>query len=332
MEKEFPNLKLEHLRVSKETNIIAAFGFRTCIFMNENLSVLCKFLDANKSEKYYCGEFYKNFSDNFCSNNRYFFVVGGESGVIKILDLEDGTLASFLSGHTGAICDMKIFDHFLVSSGEDSSIRVWNLITLECVSVFGGMFGHKDHILSIDILYNKKMIVSSGTDCAIKQWEISGNSPFKYEPFSSFNNIHRCPVVKVKYYGDMIISLSNNVISVIFNNRRPVDQSFGLRQNDPIFVGNIDVFNNCKTFDVVGHIFIGMSTVGDVYLFDLRNILNEKSPFLTWTGINNVEDFLIMNDNLYISSGNKIHRTKIDFTHFEESRLNSVEDKSLVDK
>lgn len=350
MQREFHKLKLEHIRTFKETKTVAAFGFRSCIFMNEDLSVLSKFLDANRNEKYYCGEFYKNNSPNFCSKNKYFFIVGGESGVIKILDLEEGSIAGFLQGHTGAVCDIKVFDHYLASSGEDSSIRIWNLITLECITVFGGMFGHKDHVLSIDILYNKRMIVSSGTDCAIKQWEIptsnqfnnqsettlnsqskittssqfnnqSETAQFKYEPFTSFNNIHRCPIVKVKYYGDMIISLSNNVISIIFNNRRPIDQSFGLKQDDPIFVGNIDVFNNCKTFDVIGHVFIGMSTVGDVYLFDLRNILDEKSPFLTWTGVNEVEDFSVMNDYLYISSGNTIHCKKIDFTYVDEARL-----------
>ncbi|ELA41994.1 uncharacterized protein VICG_01011 [Vittaforma corneae ATCC 50505] len=320
MFKEFHSLKLEHLRCLKEVGIVAAFGYRTCIVMNDELETLCRFIDANKDEKYYCGEFFENKMSNFCSPNKYFLVLGGETGVIKILDIQEGVLATFLTGHTGAVCDIKILGNHIVSSGEDSSIRIWSLRSLKCIGVCGGIFGHKDHILSIDILFDRSMIVSSGTDCVIKQWKIDDFKKryLNYEPFTSFNNIHCCPISKIKYYGNMIVSLCNNTISMVFNNREKIDSSLNFNKNDPIFIGSIDLFNNCKTFDILGHILLGMGSNGDVYIFDLRSIAEESMPLLMSTNVNAAEDFIFMNDLLYISSGNAIHRIKLDLSYFND--------------
>lgn len=320
MFKEFQNLKLEHLETFKELNLIVAFGYRTCIILDDNLEMLCKFLDSNKNERYYCATIFENQMENFCSKNSYFIAIAGESGVIKILDIQEGTFLTYLTGHTGAICNIKNFNNFLISCSEDSSIRIWDLNTLKCVGVCGGIFGHKDHILSIDILFNKSLIVSSGTDCAIKQWKIDEIKPYKfiYEPFTSFNNVHRCPINKVMYYGNMIVSLSNNNISIIYNNINKPDDTFNLNRNDPILIGNIDLFNNCKSFEIIGHILIGMGTTGDIYIFDLRNLINENKPFIMSTNVESADDFTFNNGFIYISSGNKIYKIQLDLDHFND--------------
>lgn len=320
MFKEFRNLKLEHLRCLKEPGIIAAFGYRTCIIMNDRLEILCRFIDANKDEKYYCGEFFESKLNNFCSPNKYFLALGGESGVIKILDIQEGTLATFLNGHTGAIFDIKVFGGCIASGGEDSSVRIWDLESLKCINVCGGIFGHRDHVLSIDVLFDGSMIVSSGTDCMIKQWKIDGlNKKYLYyEPFTSFGNIHRCPISKVKYYGNMIVSLSNNAASMIFNNRERIDDSLNFNKNDPVFIGSIDLLNNCKTFDILDHTLLGMGSNGDMYIFDLRNIVEESTPFLMSTNVGTAEDFTFMNGFLYISSGNIIHKVSFDLSYLNE--------------
>lgn len=320
MFKEFPNLKLLHMRCLKECRIIAAFGYRTCIILNEDMDVQCRFLDSNKTERFYCGEFFINNLTDFCSSNKYFFILGGENGILKILDLTEGLLATYITGHTGAICDIKILDSYVVTSGEDSSIRVWDLRTLSCVGVLGGLFAHKDHVLSIDIMNRSHMLVSAGTDCAIKQWKISTKEYFNYEPYTTFNNVHRSPINKVKYYGNMILSLSNGIISMVYSHNEPLEENFGLCRNDPIFIGSIDLFNNCKTFEIFDHILIGIGNNGDVYIFDLRSIINEKAPFLVSTNIESTEDFIYMNDHLYISSGDKIHKFRIDLSNFNSNK------------
>jgi len=320
MFKAFPNARLEHIRCLEVANVIATFGFRTCVIMNDKLEVLCKFLDSNKDEKYQCGEFFKNTTENFCTESKYFLALGGATGVIKLLDLQEGSMAGYLVGHTGAIRDIKVFSNYLVSSSEDSSVRLWSLETLGCIGVCGGLFGHKDSVLSIDVLYDNSMIVSAGIDCAIKQWRIftDGSSYLYDEPFTNFNTVHRCSITKVRYYGNMIISLSNNVISVVFNNRDKVDERFNLTRNDVLFIGGIHVFNNCKTFHILEHILIGMGNNGDVYMFDLRSIPGETQPFLTSSGVSAVEDFVVMSGALYISSGNGIHRVSFDLDYFTD--------------
>lgn len=317
MFKEFQNLKLEHLRCLEEARIIAAFGFRTCLILNEDLDVMCKILDASKTEKYSCGEFFVNTLENFCSPNRYFFILGGENGIIKILDLVEGVFLTHLSGHTGAICDIKVFDEYIVSSSEDSSIRIWDLKTLDCIHVFGGLFGHKDHVLSIDILHDHSMIVSSGTDCSIKQWKINKEKYFSHQPFTNFNNLHSYSISKIKYYGNMILSLCNGVISMVYNNKEALTENLGLSRDDAILIGTIEVFNNCKTFQVFKHALVGLGSNGDMYVFDLRNIVKEKGPFLLPTNIETTEDFTRLNDYFYISSGNRIHKISFDLSNFE---------------
>lgn len=321
MFKAFPYAKLDHIRCLNEAALVVAFGFRTCVVMNDNLDILCKFLDANKEEKYHCGEFYKDISKCFSTGNKYFLVMGGAVGVIKILDLAEGILVGYLCGHTGAIRDIKVFNNYVVSSSEDSSVRLWSLKSLECIGVCGGLFGHRDTVLSIDVLFDSNMIVSSGIDCTIKQWKI-GSHVDKYlhgDPFTTFNNLHHCSITKVKYYGNMIVSLSNNLISMIFNNREMESVGFNLSMNDLFYIGSLHCFNNCKTFDIVGHILVGMGSNGDMYMFDLRDLFQECQPFLTSTGISAVEDFAEMCGRIYISSGTGIHRINLDLEYFMDS-------------
>lgn len=316
MYKAFQNVKLEHVRCLKEAALVAAFGLRTCIVMNDELDVLCKFLDANRDEKYHCGEFFINTMESFCSRNKYFLALAGETGVIKILDLQDGELAAFLTGHTGAIFDLKIFGNFAISGGEDRAVRLWDLEALKCIGVFGGMFGHRDCVLSLDVLFDSSMIVSTGTDCTIRQWKINRDKYLSYDPFTTFSTVHRCPITKVRYYGSMVASLSNNMISVVLNNRACVDPTLNLSKNDVFLLGSIDLFNNCKTFEISGHILIGMGTNGDLYMFDLESLGGGNKPFLTSTAIDTVDDFAVMNNFAYASSGNGIWKVPLDFGYF----------------
>lgn len=322
--RDFPNLKLEHLKGYSKYGIIVAFGFRTAILLNSDLDVICRYLDSNKSEKYLCAEFFECNFENFCSPNNIFLLLAGESGVIKIIDIKEAKLTTFLKGHTGAIHTMKVVDHFVISGGEDSSIRIWNLKTLACISVCGGLAGHKDLVSSIDALPGVSMIVSAGTDCVINQWKFDFKSLnpqmiFNHEPFSSFNNVHKCPITKIKYCGNLIFTLSNNEVSVIYNHADDLDleDKFSLARNDTVYLGSVHFFGNCKSFEILGNMLIGVSTAADIYIFDLRNIFKEQTPYLISTNIEHADDIIVLSDNLYITSGSTIHRLNVDFDHFD---------------
>jgi len=318
--KEFSNLKLDNVRASANYNLIAAFGFRTCVILDSELEIIQKYLDSNKMENFYCGEFYED--------NKILFCMGGESGVIKILDIKEGLLFGHLKGHMGAILSIKIFHNYIISSGADSSTRYWDITTMSCIGVCGGLLGHKDHVLSVDVMHNSELMVTSGTDCIINQWEFKTHIDkylenktyiFNDKPFSSFSGVHRSAVSKTMYYGNMIVSLGNNIISVIYNNidKKTIQRDFGMGKDDPIIVGNIELYENCKTFTIKNHVLIGMSTSGDIYIFDLRNIRDEKTPFILESNVGSVEDFVYLNEFLYITNGKSINKIKMDLSRFD---------------
>lgn len=299
---------------------------------------------------------------------RNLLCLGGESGIIKILDLGVGLLDGFLRGHTGAVYDMLSCGNILITSSEDSTVRLWSLENYECLGVLGGMFGHKDHVLSIDLSYGKDLLVSVGTDSAIKQWQIdiealSARCPrageyheqagskdakpcricadehirhaavqdphcvpsdylFLQKPQQNFVNVHKSTITKVRYYGDLILSLCNSIISAIYNNKNLEElcqgSNFELSKDHPIFMGSIDLYGNCKTFTVVKHMLVGISTGGDIYFFDLRDIGVEKTPFIIESKLPAAEDFAIVDDYIYITTGKSIHKLKFDTSRFNE--------------
>lgn len=320
--KKFDNVSLEHIKCSKDFDLIATFGLRTCLILNRDLETLQRYLDSNKNENFYCCDFY---TDQI--SKKILLCIAGESGIIKILDIEEGCLHGFLKGHMGAIKYIKVFDKYLLSCGEDGCIRLWCLIQMECIGVFGGIFGHKDHICSLDITYNNEAMVTTGTDCTIKQWDLQSlidrylvdkKYIFNYSPFLTFSEIHKSPITMIKYYGNMIVSLSNNVISVIYNNikKNEVQRNFNLRRNDPILIGNIELYDSCKTFIIVDHILLSLSNTGRIFVFDLRTVVNEKTPFIMDTNVKAIEDFSFADDFIYVSTSDSVHKIAFDISRF----------------
>ncbi|KAL6122395.1 Protein with WD40 repeat protein [Nucleospora cyclopteri] len=329
----FKNLNLTKIVSHKTLNVIALTGFRSVILINSQMRELSRYLDANVEERFCCCEFMdvEDVDKNACGNFKFInlLVLAGESGIIKIIDIKTGKLISILKGHTGRINCIKTVDDFIFSCSEDSSIRVWNIKNGKCIGLLAGILGHKDSINSIDILYNKEKLVSAGTDYTIKQWSIKEIlNPINKDkfieyvgfPLNNFQNIHKKPITKIEYYGNLIVSLSNNEITVIYNNSidmNAIDNGlkgeFGESLNE-LLIGKINMYENCKTFKIVNHTLIGISETGDIYLFDLRDISRESTPLIVKSNIKGCTDFIIVENELFSTNGNKIEKISLDLS------------------
>jgi len=287
----------------------------------------------------------------------HLFCIGGESGIIKIININSGLVIGYMKGHTGAIMSMKAVKNILVTCSEDRTIRIWNVASYACIGVLGGIHGHKDSVLSIDVREKLDRIVSCGIDATIKQWEIqivdqneedanksatkaeaSDKSPasnrqstgknllgsafiYKSEPNYNFQNVHRGEISQVKYYGNFITSLSNNTITVIYDNAKMEGELGALDKSTPVFIGAIELYDSCKKFLIEKNILIAVGAAGDVYVYDLRGIRHTKTPFILEYKMAGIEDFTVAdNGTLFMTAGTRIARMQIDIDRFESSR------------
>lgn len=351
--RDFPNMKLDCLRAHPSLDILAAVGSRSCIVMSSSLDVVQRHLDANTSESLHCCAFAdvvrgialagrgrgttggQGEQAGPVGRKRNLLCVAGEAGIIKILDLNRGRISGFLRGHTGAVYDLLAFEHILVSCSGDGTARLWDLRCNECIGVLGGMHGHRDHILSLDLSHAADRLVSAGTDSTIKQWGLdlgalardgAAGYTFLQAPLQSFANVHRSTITKVKYHGRMILSLCDHVISAIYDisaletleGLAAPGLAFRLAKDTPIFAGSINLYDNCKTFTVVNHVLVGISTSGDIYLFDLHDLGVEKTPYIIRSNLGAAEDFVMLGEEIYITTGSAIHRLPIDMSRFSD--------------
>lgn len=350
---EFQNMRLDHIITHPNADIIVAFGSRSCVILNSALEVRQRYLDASKTECFQCAVLVdlprtKNSSvkhSDLVEASRkapsplILLVLGGDDGVIKAINIADGLLYGILKGHTGPICSLAYAKNLLVSGSADSSIRLWSLLSMECHGILGGMFGHRDYILSLDIHSESAMLVSAGADATIRQWDLSkilssdgladGKSYiFPPRPFSIFKKIHNTAITSVMYYGDFIVSLSNNHISVLYNNCLLEDinrEEMAIDNSTPIFIGAIDTYETCKYFRISKHILVSVGASGDIYLFDLRDIGVEKTPFIVKSKFDGVIDFAMLGDYIYVTTGRFIHKHRMNISQFDNYMENSEE-------
>ena len=79
-------------------------------------------------------------------------VVGGKSGIIKVVNIVTGYLEHVLIGHGGAITELHqhpLDQGLIFSASYDNSIRLWNVITGVCVAMFFGEQGHQAKVKDV---------------------------------------------------------------------------------------------------------------------------------------------------------------------------------------
>ncbi|KAI4292779.1 polycomb protein EED [Pancytospora philotis] len=257
--------------------------------------------------------------------------VAGETGIIKILNLNSGLVEGYLKGHTGCVYDLKVVGSTVVSCSEDSTIRLWDIRTYSPIGVIGGLMSHRDHILSIDVHHSRALIASTGTDSTIKQWRVSlepnssGAESFYHKPSQNFTGIHRSAITKVLYYGDIVLSLCNNTVLAIYNNMdldklaEPLLSQRGMQLagDQPLYIGKISFPKSCKTIAIERHILAGISREGDIYLYDLRRLSRAETPLIVETRLARAEDFLLLSDRIYVTTGGELHSMALDVQRIE---------------
>ncbi|XP_064877583.1 apoptotic protease-activating factor 1-like [Oncorhynchus nerka] len=101
--------------------------------------------------------------------------LGREDGTIQVLEVPSGTSLATLQGHTRAVlhCQFTPEGHTLITSSEDTTIRVWRWRTGECVV----LEGHKEQVRCFSLLTtspsSETHLLSWSFDGTIKVWDMS---------------------------------------------------------------------------------------------------------------------------------------------------------------
>jgi WD40 repeat protein len=102
---------------------------------------------------------------------------------------------SIQTGHSAGITDLAFTPDgkFLLSSGEDSKIILWDMISSRQMNIFSG---HIKTVNSLDVHPTKKLIVSASDDKTVKIWEYPSGKLVKDFNFFEF------PVKSVRFSPD----------------------------------------------------------------------------------------------------------------------------------
>lgn len=193
------------IKSCKNFNLIALVSDKQVDFMHNNKQSSIK--DDNCEEIFTCVDFINK-------QNILFACIGGTLGIIKIINVFNGTFHNSICAHTGGILDIKCTDRYIITTSDDCSIKFWDFDTLSCIKIFAG-HEFKNSILTLDFLNDK--LLCAGIDCKIFECEIKKNTDkFIFEPLFVGCDLHRSAISKIKYCNHLIVSLSlDGRISII---------------------------------------------------------------------------------------------------------------------
>ena len=103
--------------------------------------------------------------------NQAALIASYTSGVIHVIDLNTDAVLQMLEGHQMYIHQMIYSDlsSTLVSASEDSSAKLWNVLTGQCVATFSG---HEGIISKLSWLESGKYLATSDQSGMIRIWNI----------------------------------------------------------------------------------------------------------------------------------------------------------------
>lgn len=152
----YPHSDLKRIAVHPSLNLLASIGKITALIFicTDKLYLYRQITDENPDEDFYC-----------CCFKDSYLLVAGRLGVLKMINVY--TLkVDILSYHGSSINDIVVHDGWVFACSSDGTIGVYRdrLCYL--------FVGHEDVVLSMDVSLCGRYLVSSGTDCMIKVWNL----------------------------------------------------------------------------------------------------------------------------------------------------------------
>ena len=90
-------------------------------------------------------------------------------------------------------------NNYIATGSEDKTVKIWNILTCECVNT---LEGHRSYIKSIIVLQDIKLIASASHDCTIKIWNYKKQSSMCERTLSG----HTKPILCLSHYNKELIA------------------------------------------------------------------------------------------------------------------------------
>ncbi|CAJ0573670.1 unnamed protein product, partial [Mesorhabditis spiculigera] len=113
----------------------------------------------------------------YLKEGRMALCVGGQLGVIRVIDTEAGTTARLLHGHGQSLCDIRHHPSLrgiIATSSEDLSAIIWNVNQHMPLIRLGGYRGHRNQVLSLDWSECGEFVITASMDHQVMCWSLKG--------------------------------------------------------------------------------------------------------------------------------------------------------------
>ena len=105
---------------------------------------------------------------------------------IRVWDVETGSCKHALMGHqsltsgktacslhTGVsllVSGMELKDNILVSGNADSTVKIWDILSGQCLQTLSGPNKHQSAVTCLQ--FNNKFVITSSDDGTVKLWDV----------------------------------------------------------------------------------------------------------------------------------------------------------------
>ncbi|KAI8997363.1 WD40-repeat-containing domain protein [Pilobolus umbonatus] len=99
--------------------------------------------------------------------NHSILVTGSRDKLIKIWDIQAGTLLYTLAGHHGSVLCLQFNDRYLISGSSDTQLIIWDIHTGEQIRALAA---HEESVLNLK--FDSSTIVSCSKDRSVRIWDL----------------------------------------------------------------------------------------------------------------------------------------------------------------